>query len=69
MCPQDIRSDYASLMINGMPEPSLWGFLPNDTPHLINLRFFHWLDFNTDLARIHVLDGPIVDVLELRRFF
>jgi hypothetical protein len=52
-------------MIHGMPEPSLVTLLLNDTPHLIDLRFFHWLDLNADLARIHVLDGQIVDVLEL----
>jgi hypothetical protein len=56
-------------MVNGMPEPSLLAFLPNETPHLIDLRFVHWLDLNTDLARIHVLDCQIVDGLELRRFF
>jgi hypothetical protein len=69
MCPQDLRYDYASLMLNGMPEPSLLAFLLHETPHRINLRFFHLLDLNTDLARIHVLDGQIVDVLELRLFF
>jgi len=56
-------------MINGMPEPSLLGFLPNETPHRIDLRFLHWLDLNANLAWIHVVDGQIVDVLELRRFF
>jgi hypothetical protein len=69
MCPQDRREDYVSSMINGMPEPSLLAFLLNDTPPLIDLRFCHWLDLNTDLARIHVLDGQIVDVLELRLLF
>jgi len=52
-----------------MPEPSLLGFLPNDTPHLINFCFFHLPDLNTHLACIHVLDGQIVNVLELRLFF
>jgi hypothetical protein len=56
-------------VINGMPEPSLWGFLPNDTPHLIDCCFFHLLDLNTPLAWIHGLDGQIVDVLERRLFF
>jgi len=56
-------------VINGMPEPSLLGFLPNDTPHLINFCFFHLPDLNTHLACIHVLDGQIVNVLELRLFF
>jgi hypothetical protein len=69
MCPQDLRSDDASLMINGMPEPALVAFLPNETPHLIALRFFPWLDLTTDRARSPVLDGQIVDVLELRRLF
>jgi hypothetical protein len=49
-------------MINGMPEPSLLAFLLNETPHLIELRFFHWLDLHTDLVRLHGLDGYIVDV-------
>ena len=56
-------------MINGMPEPSLLGVLPNETPHFIDLRFFHLMDLNTHLAWIHVLDGQIVDVLALRLFF
>jgi hypothetical protein len=58
-----------SLMINGMAEPSLLSFLPNETPHLIDLRFFHLMDLNVDRAWIHVLDGQIVDVLELIPFF
>jgi hypothetical protein len=56
-------------MINGMPEPSLLAFLLNDTPHLIDLRFFHWLDLHTDLVRVQVLDGHIVDMFKLRLFF
>jgi hypothetical protein len=56
-------------MINGVPEPSLLAFLLNETPHLIDLRFVHWLDLNMDLARLHVLDGQIVDVFELWLFF
>jgi hypothetical protein len=69
MGPQYIRSDHSRAVINGMPEPSLLGFLPNDTPHLIDFGFFHGLDLNTNLAWIHVLDCQIIDVLELRRFF
>jgi hypothetical protein len=56
-------------MINGMPEPSLVAFFLNETLHLIDLCFFHLLDLHTDLARIQVLDGPIVDMLQLRLFF
>lgn len=56
-------------MIPGMPEPSLLGFLPNETPHLIDLRFCDVMDLNTDLARILVVDGPIVDVVEPRLCF
>jgi hypothetical protein len=67
--PQDRREDYASSMINGMPEPSWLACLRNDTPPLIDLRFCHWLDLNTALARIQVLDCQIVAVLELRRLF
>ena len=66
--PPDIREDDASWMINGMPEPSLLAFRLHDTPQLIALRFCHWLDLNTDLARLQVWDGQIVAVLELRRF-
>ena len=69
MGPQDIREDDACVMIHGMPEPSLLGFLPNDTPHLIALCFCHLMHLNTDFVRIHMLDGQIVDVLELRLFF
>jgi hypothetical protein len=56
-------------MINGMPEPSLLAFLPNEILHLIDFRFFHSMDLNTDLAWIPVLDGLFVDVLELMPFF
>ena len=56
-------------MINGMPEPSLLGFLSNETPHLIDLRLFHLMDLNADFVRIHMLDCQIVDVLELMLFF
>jgi hypothetical protein len=69
MGPQYRRSDHSSAVINGMPEPSLLGFLPNETPPLIDFCFFHWLDLHANLAWIHVLDGQIVDVLELRFFF
>jgi hypothetical protein len=56
-------------VIKGMPAPSLLGFLPNDTPYLIDFCCFHLPDRNTPLAWLHVLDGPIVDVLELRLVF
>jgi hypothetical protein len=56
-------------MINGMPEPSLLGFLPNTTPHFIDFHFFHCVDLDADLSWIPMLDGWIVDVLELMLFF
>jgi hypothetical protein len=68
-CPPDLRSDDACVLVHGMPEPSVLGFLPNDTPHLSALRCCHWLDLHTDGARSPRLDGHIVDVLALRRLF
>jgi hypothetical protein len=56
-------------MINGMPEPSLLGFLPNNTPHVVNFSFFHLVDFDEDLAWLHTLDRDLVAVLKLWRFF
>jgi hypothetical protein len=69
MCPQHIGYYHASAVINGMPEPSLVGFLPNKTPHFINFHFFHLVDLNDDLSWIHMLNGWIVHVLELMLFF
>jgi len=56
-------------MINGMPEPSLRGFLPNNTPHFVNFSFFHLVDFDEHLAWLHPLDRDLVDVLKLRLLF
>jgi hypothetical protein len=69
MGPHYIREDHSRSVIHGRPKPSLLGVLPNDTPHRIDFCCFHWLDLNTHLAWIHVLDGQIVDVLALRLFF
>jgi hypothetical protein len=56
-------------MVNRMPEPSLLGFLPNNTPHFIDFCFFHLVDLNNDLTWIDVLNGRGIDVLELLLFF
>lgn len=56
-------------MVNGMPEPPLLGFLPHKTPHLIDFCFFHVLELNNDVAWIAVVDGRVIDVLELLLFF
>jgi hypothetical protein len=66
---KDIGQDFSRVVIDRMPEPALLRFLPNDTPHLINFCFFHFVDLYEDLAWIHVLEGPIVDMLPLRLFF
>jgi len=55
-------------MINGMPEPSLLGFLPNNTPHVIDFCFFHLVDLNNDLTWIDVLNGRGIDGLALILF-
>jgi hypothetical protein len=69
MGPPYRRYDHSSSVINGMPEPSLLGFLPNETPPLIDVCCCHVLELNTHLAWIQALDCQIVDVLELRRCF
>ena len=69
MCSQHVGYDHASSMVNGMPEPPLWGFLPHKTPQLIDCCFFHWLDLHPDLSRIAGLDDRVIAGLELRRFF
>jgi hypothetical protein len=56
-------------MLNGMPEPSLLGFLPNKTPHFVNFSFCHFVDFDEERAWLHTLDRDIVDVLKLWLFF
>jgi hypothetical protein len=69
MCPQHLGYYHSSAVINGMPEPSLLGFLPNKTPHFIHFHFFYFVDLNADLSWIPMLDGWIVDMLELMLFF
>ena len=56
-------------MINGMPEPSLLGFLPHKTPHFVDFRFFDLLDLNDDPAWIPLLTDWEIDVLKLMLFF
>jgi hypothetical protein len=56
-------------MVNRMPEPSLWSFLPHNTPQFVNFRFFHAGDFDADLTWRHALKRDVVDVLTRRRFF
>ena len=69
MSPQHLGQYHASVMINRLPEPALPRFLPNKTPHVINFCFFHLVALYEDLAWIHGLDGPIIDMLQLRLFF
>jgi hypothetical protein len=68
-CPQHRGSDHSRLLIHGMPEPSLLGFLPNKTPHVVNFSCFHLVAFDADRAWLHTLDRDLVDVLKLWRFF
>ena len=56
-------------MVNGMPEPSLLGFLSNKTPHFIDFCFFHLVDLNDDLTWMDMLNSRGIDVLELMSFF
>jgi hypothetical protein len=69
MGPHDRRADHPRAVINGMPEPSWWGFLPHDTPPLIHCGFVPLPDLHTPLAWIQGLDGQIVNGWERRRFF
>ena len=69
MCPQHVSDDHSRAMINSMPEPALVCFLANKTPHFINFYGFNFMARNQHLAGIQLLDGQMVDVLELRRFF
>jgi hypothetical protein len=69
MCPQHIGYDPSRAMTHGMPEPSLWSFLPNNTPPFINFSFFNFVDLTDELSWIHMLKGWIVDVLELMLCF
>jgi hypothetical protein len=69
MGPQPIGYDHSRAMIQGMPKPSLWGLLPNNTPHFIHVPCVHVVDRHDALAWIPRLDGWMVEVLELRRFF
>lgn len=66
---QHVGYETSRAMVNGMPEPPLLGFLPHNTPQLIDFCFFHWLDLNHELSWIDGLDGRVIDVRELRRFF
>ena len=69
MCASHIGAYHARLMIKGMPEPSLLSFLPHNTPHVVDVCFFHVLDLNADLTWIDVLKGRGIDVWELMLFF
>jgi hypothetical protein len=67
MCPQPIRSSYACSMIHGMPEPSRWSFLPDNTPPFIDVHVFHVVDLPEALVWIHVVAGACVNVWKRRR--
>ncbi len=66
MCAEPIGSYHTRSMIHGLPEPSLFGFLPHQTPHFVDFSFVHLLALNDDRTWIPVLNCRGLDVLELR---
>jgi hypothetical protein len=66
---QHLGEYLAGSMINRLPTPALLGFLLNNTPHVINFRFFHFLNLHDDRMGLYLLDCQIGDGSNLRRFF
>ena len=64
-----LRSDYATQMVNRMPQPALVRFALHETPHLIDLCRF----YATDLYGYRVGTAPrhddCIDLGEPRGFF
>ncbi len=64
-----IRQDYATQMVNRVPQPALMGFAPHKTPHFIDLRCLHAPHFDRDRVRTTALHYAGVDLGEAGRFF
>jgi hypothetical protein len=56
-------------MVNGLPEPSVWGCLLKNTPQFIDGCVFSLVDLNDHLSWIDALKCCGIDVLELRCVF
>jgi hypothetical protein len=56
-------------MVNGLPEPSVWGCLLKNTPQFIDGCVFSLVDLNDHLSWIDALTCCEIDVLELRCVF
>ena len=69
MCSSHLGEYHARAMIKGRPEPSWLGFLPHQTPHVVDCCFFGLMDLNDGLTWIPLVNDWELEVLKLRRFF
>ena len=67
--PEGIRQDYATQMINRMPQPAPVRFAADKTPHLIDLRGLHAPYFDCDRLRTTPLHDAGVDLGQPGGFF
>jgi len=67
--PEGIRQDYATQMINRMPQPAPVRFAADKTPHLIDFRGLHAPYFDRDRLRTTPLHDACVDLGQPGGFF
>ena len=67
--PEHIRQDHPSQMINGMPQPALVSFAPNETPHLVDLCRLDAAHFYRDRFGTAPLHDHGIDLRECTGFF
>src|SRR5262249_32006468 len=66
---QHLGQDHAGEVINGVPQPALVRFVPDETPHLIHLRSLHTADLYRKRFGAASLNDTLGDVLQSRGLF
>ena len=67
--PERIRQDYATQMVNRMPQPALVGFAAHETPHLIHLCRLYAPHFDRGRLQTTALHDAFVYLRETGGFF